>query len=209
MATIQELLLQKCLDKELPERLAELELQQAKQKLAEDLQDIAVLEKWHTSKIQDRMQEIEFSMNCRQGKVLFHEAQPTEEIEQQVARIAEEKRSLIQAWYQGKHGFTSVVLERNTCTKYRTSNRGRIVPYTAYGDSRSMHFCFSSAEAEAKVRSQCLAGRRAFKANLQLALALLRPKLPEKVTEIVKQFVPDYVDHLKHEKELVQKTVLW
>jgi len=45
--------------------------------------------------------------------------------------------------------------------------------------------------------------------NTQLALALLKPKLPEKVTEIVKMFIPDYVEHLKQEKELIQKTPLW
>mmetsp|Transcript_150425 Transcript_150425/g.273746 ORF Transcript_150425/g.273746 Transcript_150425/m.273746 type:complete len:205 (+) Transcript_150425:96-710(+) len=204
MATLQELLMQSCLDRKLPERVAELQLQKAQKSHEEDIEDIRILEKWHILMIQPRMLDKDThpqDNSCFCGHVLFCARQRAEEIEQQVFRIVEQKESLARAWYQGKHGLTHARFSQS-----RISRRGNLVPSD---ESYVMEYGFFSADVEAKVRFQSLAGRRTFEANAHLCLALLRPKLPAKVTEIVKQFIPDYVDHLKQEKERLEKTPAW
>mmetsp|Transcript_50692 Transcript_50692/g.92942 ORF Transcript_50692/g.92942 Transcript_50692/m.92942 type:complete len:214 (-) Transcript_50692:105-746(-) len=213
MATLQELLMQSCLDRKLPERVAELQLQEADKSRTEDLEDVGILEKWHTSKIQPRMLDFYRAQNAqnphhvarrhgcqRDGHVLFCAKQQTEDIEQQVFRIVQQKTSLATAWYEGKHGLTYVSFWQE-----RISRKGNRVPCD---DSYVMRFFFNSDEVEAKVRFQSLAGRRAFEGNVQLCLALW-PTLPEKVAELVKQFIPDYVDHLKQETKFLQTAPLW
>eukprot|EP00419_Tripos_fusus_P002011 CAMPEP_0172676484 /NCGR_PEP_ID=MMETSP1074-20121228/14015_1 /TAXON_ID=2916 /ORGANISM="Ceratium fusus, Strain PA161109" /LENGTH=209 /DNA_ID=CAMNT_0013494159 /DNA_START=21 /DNA_END=650 /DNA_ORIENTATION=- len=209
MATMQQLLLQKGLNKELPERVAEDDVLNATKKLEEDQEDVLALEEWHTSEIQSRVSKLEFPAHCRQGQVDFCQTDAQEGLEQRVAKIVYHKPALARSWYMGRHGLDNVRFDHNIVYKERTSNRGRRVTYQARGNQLQMHFSFASAEGEAKLREQCLAGRRSFELNNQLALALLKPRLPEKVTEIVKMFIPDYVEHLKQEKELIQKTLLW
>lgn len=196
MATMQELLFQKKFDKELAEREAEEELQEAKEKLTQDMRDIKVLEEWHISKIQARMLEWQSgamragSSSPFEGEVLFCDEKKQED--QDVMEMLDKKELLIKTWYEGKHRLNNV--------HFRANQRGTM---------RYIRFGFYSADMEAKVRAQCLAGRHDFEAGIQLALSRVRTKLPAKLTAIVKQFLPDYIEHLKQEKELVQATLPW
>jgi len=198
MATMQERLLQKKIDKELPERVAERELQDAKARLAEDRHDIKTVEKWHFSAIEPRMmewqnREMRFHEVCPvDGEVLFCDMKANEE--QEVARILDTKESLVTAWYEHKHGLNNV--------SFRTNQKGTM---------RYLRFGFFSADMEAKVHSQCLQGRRHFEADVRAALYVLRVKteLPVNILKIINQFVPDYVEHVKQEQKRVDTTPRW
>jgi len=196
MTTMQELLFQKKLDRELPERRAEAELQDAKNRLAEDIQDIQALETWHGSKIQARILEWQsFELKHKgssplEGEVLFCDLKMEED--QQVSAILERKESLVQTWYEDKQGLNNV--------RFRSNQRGTM---------RYMVFGFYSADMEAKMRAKCLTGRCNYEANLQSALKCVRKRLPGNAVEIVEKFIPGYVDHLKQEKELVEQTRPW
>jgi len=195
MATMQELLFQKKLDKELPERVAEGQLQEAKEKLAQEMRDIKLLEEWHVSKIQVRMLEWQSdamragNSSLFEGEVLFCDEKKQED--RQMLEMLDQQEILIKTWYEGKHRLNNV--------HFRTNQRGTM---------RYMRFGFYSADMEAKVCAQCLAGRRDFEADFQLALGPIRSELPVRVAKIIEGF-PDYVDHLKQEKELVQATLPW
>lgn len=206
MATMQELLFQKKFDKELAEREAEEELQEAKEKLTQDMRDIKVLEEWHISKIQARMLEWQSgamragNSSPFEGEVLFcdEKKQEDQNMMESIAStrycfvMLQKKELLIKSWYEGKHRLNNV--------HFRANQRGTM---------HYMRFGFYSADMEAQVRAQCLAGRHDFEAGIQLALSRVRTKLPAKLTVIVKQFLPDYIEHLKQEKELVQATLPW
>jgi len=195
---MQERLLQKKLDKELPERVAEQELRDAKVRLAKDGHDIKTVEKWHLSVIEPRMFEWQSQeMRGREvcpvvGEVLFCDRKATEE--QEVARILDTKESLVTAWYEHKHGLNNV--------HFRTNQKGTM---------RYLCFGFYSADIEAKVHSQCLKGRRQFEADIRAALYVLRAKteLPVNVLKIMNQFIPDYVEHVKQEQKRIEKAPRW
>lgn len=193
---MQELLFQKKLDKELPERVAEGELQEARDKLAQDVQDIKLLQEWHVSKIQVRMLEwqseaMRWGNSCPfEGEVLFCDEKKQED--KKIIEMLDQKELLIKAWYEDKHHLNNV--------HFRSNQRGTM---------RYMRFGFYSTDMEAKVRDQCLAGRHDFEADIQLALDPVRTKLPVRVVEIIEQFIPGYVAHIKRQKELVQATVPW
>jgi len=65
-----------------------------------------------------------------------------------------------------------------------------------------MHVGFYSADVEEKVRSQCLKGRRDFDGHVRVSLYTNRTQaqLPVNVLKVIKRFVPEYLEHLKHEK---------
>lgn len=198
MATMQERLLQKKMDKELPERVAEIELQDAKARFAEDKQDILTVEQWHISMIATRMVEWQtcalrsYEVCPLEGEVLFCDLKSKGE--QDLAKILETKESLVKAWYERKQGLNSV--------SFRSNQRGTML---------YMRFGFYSADADARVRSQCLKGRRHFEAHTNVCLYILRAKigLPVHVVRIVDQFLPDYVEHVRQEKQRVENTPRW
>jgi hypothetical protein len=198
MATMQEQLLQKKMDKELPERVAERELQDAKAKLAEDREDIKTIEKWHLSAVEPRMiewQRVEMQRHevCPvEGEVLFCDMKVDKE--QEVARIFVTKSPLVTAWYEHKHGLNNV--------SFRTNQKGTMT-YLRFG--------FYSADMEGRVHSKCLEGRRHFEAQVRAALYVLRAKteLPVNVLKIINQFIPDYVEHVKQEQKRVENTLRW
>lgn len=196
MATLQELLFQKKLDKELPERRAEEGLQEAKEKLAQDKRDIKLLEEWHISVIQARMlewQSREMGAGISspfEGEVLFCDRKQGED--QKMKKMWDHKRALIKTWYESKHSLNNI--------QFRENERGTM---------KYMRFGFYSADMEAKVRDQCLAGRHDFEVHSRLALAHLQTKMPARVTAVVKQFLPDYIDHLQQSKDLIQSTRPW
>lgn len=199
MVSMQQLLFQKKLDAELPERAAEQDLQAAQARLAEDIVDIQLIEKWHISKIQPRMvewqtAEMRFRESCPfEGEVLFCDAKLNED--QECVRILETKKSLLKAWYEDKHGLKDVGFRSNAPKK------------TMF----YMRFSFYSADVEEKVRSQSLEGRRKFEAHVCVALQIIRTQaqLPVNVLKIIKQFIPDYIEHLKQEKERTERASRW
>lgn len=208
MATLQEVLLQKSLDKTLPEKVAESELQEARQRLDDDKNDIEVIEAWHTSRIHALVTQLQLPVMSRESKIDFCDKNDADEVAQTIWRIVEEKPSLVDAWYQSKTGLNNLRFDRNIVTKYRAS-QGTKVPYSVYGDIMEMKFHFGSAGVESRLTHKAMAGRRAYTINVNTALALLRPQLPSKLVEIVKQFVPDYIDHLKQEKLRLEKAPRW
>jgi len=194
---MQERLLQKKLDEELPERVAERALRDAKVRLAEDVRDIQVIKKWHISAIQSRIVEWQ---TCAQrahqvcpyeGEVLFCDEKVKEE--QDVLRILDTKESLVKAWYQDKHGLTVF---------FRSNQKGTM---------HYMGFGFYSTDVEEKVRSQCLEGRHDFEAQIRVALSAIRTQtqLPVNVLKTIKEYMPDYLEHMKQEKERVEKALRW
>lgn len=190
MAALQRHLIQKKLDEELPERIAERELQDAKAKLEEDKRDIEIVEKWHLSTIASRI------LNCRadafQAEVLLFDMKSQQD--QEVARILDAKESLVKNWYEQKHGFNEV--------RFRYNQRGTM---------RYMQFGFYSTDLEVEVRAQLLKGRKDFEAELRVALYILRDKfqLPKSTVRIINDFIPDYVEHLAQEKMRVQNMLPW
>lgn len=195
---MQELMFKNKFDNELPERLAERALSDAKARLAEDIRDIQVIEQWHLSTIQSRMVEwqnlaLQTHQVCPfEGEVLFCDMKISEE--QDVLKILDINESLVKAWYEDKHGLKNVT--------FRSNQRGTL---------RYIHFDFHSADMEVKMRSQCLKGRHDFEANLRVALFYMGKKaeLPVHVLKIIKKFTPDYLEHLKQEKECVEKAPRW
>merc|ERR1719253_1319804 len=128
-----------------------------------------------------------------EGEVLFCDEKMKEEHD--IIRIVVTKESLVKAWYEGVHGFTDV--------SFRLNQKG-----TRY----YMCFSFYSPDVEEKVRSQLLRGRRDFDSHVRVSLHILRTKalLPVNVLKIIKRFVPEYIEHLKYEKERVEtKTPRW
>eukprot|EP00927_Polykrikos_kofoidii_P054535 TRINITY_DN48945_c0_g1_i1.p1 TRINITY_DN48945_c0_g1~~TRINITY_DN48945_c0_g1_i1.p1 ORF type:complete len:195 (+),score=39.78 TRINITY_DN48945_c0_g1_i1:64-648(+) len=194
MVSMQEILLQKKLDAELPERAAERDLQAAQARLAEDIVDIQLIEKWHISTIQPRMVEWQsrFRKSCPfDGEVLFCDSKLN--ADQECVRILQKKKSLVKAWYEDKHGLKNVGF---IFTPKKMFN---------------MRFGFYSADVEEKVRSQMLEGRRKFEAHVRVALQIIRTQatLPVHVLKIIKQFIPDYIEHLKQEKESIERASRW
>lgn len=195
---MQERLLQKKIDKELPERIAERELQDATTRLAEDRRDIKTIEKWHLSTIAPSMiewqsQQMQVHEVCPvEGEVLFCDKKAN--AEQEVARILDTKESLVTAWYEQKHGLS------NVC--FRSNQKGTMC-YLRFG--------FYSAEMEANLRSQCLEGRRHFEAHIRAALYVLRVKteLPVNILKTINQFIPDYIEHVKQEQKRIENTLRW
>jgi hypothetical protein len=195
---MQELLIKNKVDKELPERQAERALQDATARRAEDARDIKVIEKWHISTIQPRI--VEWQNRAFQdhqacpfgGEVLFCDMKVNEE--RDVWNIVDTKEALVKAWYEDKHGLKNMLFRSNT-----------------KGTLRYFRFDFHSADIEDKVRSQCLKGRNNFDANVRAALFYLRSKgeLPVHVLKVIKQFIPDYLEHLKQEKDSVEKAPRW
>merc|ERR1719215_1537032 len=110
-----------------------------------------------------------------EGEVLFCDRKKQED--RQMVQMLDHKGVLITTWYEGKHGLNNV--------NFRTNQRGTM---------HYMRFGFYSADMAATVRTQHLAGRRNYEADHQLAISLVRKKLPARVTEIVQQFLPDYID---------------
>lgn len=193
---MQELLLRKCLVKELPQSVAEDELREAQKKLQEDRQDVTIIKHWHTSRIQRAMTSLDVYKGSRQGVVSFCKGRSSDKVEQSVCRIVEEKPSLIAAWYVGKCGLSNVRFERSKVLRQ-------------YGNEYNMSFSFGSKEVEARLTHELMADSRAYSVNANLSLALLRPKLPARLIEIVKQFMPEYVLHLKQEKLRLEKASRW
>jgi len=195
---MQERLLQTKIDKEIPERVAERELQDAKARLAQDTKDIKSVEKWHLAAIEPRMiewqsREMRVHEVCPvEGEVLFCDMKSNEE--QEVTRILDTKESLVTAWYEQKHGLNNV---------YFKINQKGTMCYLRFG--------FYSADMEAKVHSQCLEGCRHFEAHVRAALYVLRAKseLPINALKIINQFIPDYVEHVKQQQKRVENTLRW
>jgi len=193
MVSMQEYLLEKKIDKELPERQAELELQNANVRLSEERRDIEVIQKWHTSTIKQRMVEwqnmhLKADRECPyKGEVLFCDEK--DEAQQDLVRIVDTREALVRAWYANVQGLTDVF--------FRENQKGTL---------RYMRFGFYSADVEEKVRFQCLKGRRDFDGNLRASLYIVRTHghLPVNVLQIIKQFIPEYIEQLKHEKEHVE-----
>lgn len=192
MVSMQEILFQKKLDAELPERAAERDLQAAHARLAEDIVDIQLIEKWHISEIQPRMQTGLMRLGPFDREVLFCDAKLS--ADQECLRILETKTSLLKAWYEDKHGLKDIGFRSN-----------------AKNTMFYMRFCFYSADVEEKVRSQMLEGQRKFEAHVRVALQIIRTQatLPAHVLEIIKQFMPDYIEHLKEEKERIERASRW
>mmetsp|Transcript_35778 Transcript_35778/g.100624 ORF Transcript_35778/g.100624 Transcript_35778/m.100624 type:complete len:205 (+) Transcript_35778:60-674(+) len=198
MASMQECLLQRKLDQELPERVAERDLQAAKARLLEDKRDILAIKNWHNSTIKQRMvewqnqylqpPEYKTQRVCPfEGEVLFCDEKVKEE--QDLVRIVDTKEPLVAAWYGEKQGLTDVL--------FRLNQKGTL---------RYMGFGFYSADAEEKVLSRCLSGRRDFDGHVRASLSVLRARarLPVNVLKLIKQFLPEYLEHLKQEKERVE-----
>lgn len=195
---MQEMLFQNKLDKELPERAAEKELQDSKARMAADIQDIEVIRKWHDSTIQSRMLEWQKrEMASRQeslfeGEILFCDEKQNKE--QALVNIVDTKESLVTAWYEGKQGLTRV--------SFRCNLKGTL---------RYMRFGFYSDDMAEKVRAQYLRGRHEYEAHIGVALHAIRTKgqLPTNVLKIIKQSMPDYFEHLKQEQERIEQAPRW
>lgn len=193
MLSLQEHLLQKKVDNELPERAAEQDLQDADARLMEDRRDIQVIEKWNNTMIKQRMVDwqnphLQAHRVCPyEGEVLFCDEKMQEEHD--LVRIVDTKESLVKAWYKDLHGLTEV--------SFRSNQKGTL---------RYMRFSFYSPDVEEKVRSQRLQGRRDFDGHVRVSLHILRTEalLPVNVLKIIKRFVPEYIEHLKQEKERVE-----
>jgi len=205
MATLQEVLFQRKLDREMPERVAELALQAAKKKHKEDMADIQTIEAWHASEVHGRILEwhkhtLESQSSPQfEGEVLFCGPETTASgaERQKVANIVEGKGPLVTQWYAEKHGLSVV---------FKANRRGTGTTKAA----KYLSFSFWSADVEAKMRAQCLAQRSVFETDVRLALVVLQKKmLDRQLIEKVRQFVPSYADHLKEEKDKVEKARLW
>jgi hypothetical protein len=198
---MQHHLLQKKLDKELPECVAQQALEDAKAKLAGDKRDIQLIETWHVSTIRNRMMEWQDEMfrlhkTCpTEQQVLFCDMkQSAPPQEQEIARILDSKESLVEAWYVQKQGLNNV---------HFTSNQK--------GTMRYMQFGFYSVDMDAKLRLQSLKGRHEFETNVRVALYIIRvqTQLPINVLKTIHNFIPDYLQHLAQEKDRIEKARPW
>merc|ERR1712039_256196 len=120
-----------------------------------------------------------------EGEVLFCDGKIKEE--QDLLRIVDTKETIVHAWYKEKHGLD---------VSFRRNMRGTL---------RYMEFAFYSAEVEQKILYQSLKGRRDFDSQVRISLDGIQTQvqLPVNVIKIIKQFIPDYLEHLQQEKEHV------
>lgn len=190
------------LDKELPERVAERELQDAKAKFAQAKQDMLLIQQWHLSTIAPRMVEShKRALECGSGYSTGH---PTERevlfcdlknsTEHKINDILDVKESLVKTWYKQKHGL------KNVCFRY---NQRETMRY--------MQFDFHSPRMEAELRTQSLKGRSDYDAAIQIALSLIcnKGQLNVQILNIIKSFIPDYIEHLRQEKTSFENAFPW
>lgn len=186
----------------MPERVAEQDLQTAHARLLEDRRDIQAIKKWHDSMIKQRMVEWQDQYLQPQfgsprvcpfeGEVLFCDKKIEEE--RDFLRIVDTKYSLLEDWFEEEHGL-DVIFRRNQS-----------------GTLRYLKFGFYSAAVEERILHQSLKGRRDFDGHVRISLYTIRiqAQLPMNVIKIIKQFMPDYLEHLQQEKERVEtKALRW
>jgi len=193
---MQKRLMQGKFEKELSECIAEQDLREAKARRAEDVHDMQAIDNWHSSVIRCRMLDWQAAHSkykeCPwEGEIEFLDNKVKEQ--QDAVRILDEKESLVAAWYKDKHGLR---------VSFRRNNSGTM---------RYMRFGFYSADMEEKVCSECLKGRRDYEGHVNVALYAIRThaELPVNVLNIINQFIPGYLEHLKQEKDRVEKAPRW
>merc|ERR1712113_298589 len=129
----------------------------AQARFAEDKRDMEAIEQWHTSTVATcildwQSRAMQFDRVCpAEAEVLFCDEKQSNE--QEVKRILDTKESLVQAWYEQKHGFSDVY--------FRSNQRGTM---------RYMRFVFLSCEVESKLRFESLKGQRNYEADTRAAL---------------------------------------
>lgn len=205
-------LLEKGLRSELPEVLAEAELEMETCKLLKNQEDIKVISEYHNAVIHDKIMALHLEPNQRSGRLIYLKAYEPELMSNRQKRDIQkpagsdvvcpddpifrpELQKLARKWYAAVHGITVVKVSQSQNTDWPNRGMGH---HGVYGTIVTWDIDWSGDEDEGAVKQRLLLESRRYTSEMTLAMQLLKPRLPDSMVERIKDFVP-YVAHLQQQ----------